>query len=359
MDIPTTLSIARIRGTAVRLHLLSILAIGWYVLADAAGGTGSFVQLGGVVGALLVHELGHHIAARLLGVRVERTDLLPFGGLPLLCGNLPLSSEAAYRLAGPLANLFALLLIAAIHDSFVVMDETLVHIMRQFSLGNTLVGVVNLLPLYPLDGGAIVEAAHRRSSRSFTHPWSRIVVPLSIVGLLALGWACADPVPVAAAIGVVLSAVHRVARERTEAIIGDLTVGSIMTPVSELPALAHGATIDETIPTVVRSIDSLFVVSHNLTPLGFVFRKDIIDVASGGESRYLAQMIVRGLSTVDEATPLEEILERSGDELTDPLVVSRGDEIRGLLFREQILEFMLVRNGAWNGDRASSSDRTW
>ena len=64
----------RIGDTAVRVHVLALLMLALsYALGARTGPTAMLM-------ALLPHEGAHLLAARLLHVRVDTLDLMPFGG---------------------------------------------------------------------------------------------------------------------------------------------------------------------------------------------------------------------------------------------------------------------------------------
>ncbi len=356
MDIPTSLSLARIRGTAVRVHLLSVVTVGWYALLHAAGDIDGLIRLGSVIVAVGIHEYGHLIAARISAIRIERTVVFPFGAVSHIGGDPTPTEEIAYRLGGPLANLIVILVVAAFHEPLIAVNPALDGVLYELSMWNILIGAINLLPIAPFDGGAIFDAESRR--RGLVAAWSgaRLLTPLAVLCLIALGWELADPLPVTAAIMILVSAARRAAQEKTGALVGDLVIASIMTPVAELPVLEHGATVAGAIERVLRSTDTVFLVTHLDTPLGFAFRNDLVDAVIAGEQRYVAEIIDRELTMVEVSTPLGAILGRIGVETTDPLVVAENGKICGLVFREQVVEFMLVRNAAQSNNTPPLSD---
>jgi len=125
-------------------------------------------------GSLIVHELGHAVAARREGVGVSRIELFLFGGTTHMSREAKTPGEEfRIAVAGPLGTLLVLLvcvpLLAAIVGSDRLVDavrlETNVPLTPvQLSLSwlvpmNLLILVFNLVPAYPLDGGRIARAS--------------------------------------------------------------------------------------------------------------------------------------------------------------------------------------------------------
>ena len=116
----------------------------------------------GAVCALAVHELGHALAARLLGERILTVELAPFGGVMTYApGYSPAKGLRGIALAaaGPLGNELMLLLLGM--ATHIPMLCTIMHgeLLRQMIGANAAVLALNLLPALPLDGGRIVFCA--------------------------------------------------------------------------------------------------------------------------------------------------------------------------------------------------------
>lgn len=100
--------------------------------------------------AALLHELGHLAAIRLCGGTVERVTLDLDGGWICHRG-LTARGEAVTALAGPVMNLAAALVCAVLPAALA--GERLVL----FTGANMALGLYNLLPVRPLDGGRFWE----------------------------------------------------------------------------------------------------------------------------------------------------------------------------------------------------------
>ncbi|MGI6558795.1 MAG: M50 family metallopeptidase [Limnochordia bacterium] len=100
---------------------------------------------------VLLHELGHVIMAQSFGLRVQEVELLPFGGVARIDGLLEADPfvEICVALAGPLTSLF----LAGL-SYYLLLIEALPSAWLELSLrSNLAIGLVNLLPAMPLDGG--------------------------------------------------------------------------------------------------------------------------------------------------------------------------------------------------------------
>jgi Zn-dependent protease len=124
-------------------------------------------------GSIVLHELGHAIAARRQGIEVRRIDLFLFGGLTQMSRDAATPAEEfKIAAAGPLAT-FAFMLVCLGVDLAIVGPHRLVHAaqldgtvrvtpvllsLSMLLLMNIIVLLFNLVPAFPLDGGRIARA---------------------------------------------------------------------------------------------------------------------------------------------------------------------------------------------------------
>jgi stage IV sporulation protein FB len=109
--------------------------------------------------AVIVHEFSHMIVARKFGLRADKMRLLPFGAeVSIDCAVLPKDKKIWILLAGSLGNLgFAVVLASLLWlfpNAFMVIEILIV--------ANAVPGVLNLLPIYPLDGGKILHLVAKK-----------------------------------------------------------------------------------------------------------------------------------------------------------------------------------------------------
>lgn len=105
---------------------------------------------------VVIHEAAHLLAAGRAGLTVSEIELFPFGGVARIDSFMEDNPrrEMLVALAGPLSN-FSLIILALCADSFVDLP---VYWFALFCRLNLLLGIFNLLPALPLDGGRIIRA---------------------------------------------------------------------------------------------------------------------------------------------------------------------------------------------------------
>ena len=137
-------------GVDLRLNIffLLLLSLYWY-----------FGLLGRaliVFAVVFLHEMGHVVVAAGYGMKIKEVELLPFGGVARVEGNIELDPviEVYVALAGPLTNGF-LALGGYILNSCGMGNQQWLPFFIQCNL---MLGIFNLAPAIPLDGGRIFRA---------------------------------------------------------------------------------------------------------------------------------------------------------------------------------------------------------
>ena len=111
----------------------------------------------------LIHELGHLFCGLVLGFKPKSISIIPYGfnlGFEVKCkdynkkikkGNLLSIKKIAIALAGPVTNIICILIIIALKNNISEYNY------QNAIYANILLILFNLIPIYPLDGGRILE----------------------------------------------------------------------------------------------------------------------------------------------------------------------------------------------------------
>jgi Zn-dependent protease/predicted transcriptional regulator len=174
-----SIPVGRLFGIEIRIHLtfLFLLVFVWSTAAqDASAAMRGLALVGIVFGSVVLHELGHALVARGSGIPAKGIILLPIGGITILdeVHAIPDPLNAWKRdirvaVAGPLVNLgiaaISALVILSVMPGFPLLAKPLVHLsalVRSLVWVNVYLGLFNLLPAYPMDGGRALRAMFSR-----------------------------------------------------------------------------------------------------------------------------------------------------------------------------------------------------
>jgi Zn-dependent protease len=141
--------------------------------------------------SVLVHEISHCVVARYFGLTVRRILLYPLGGFSEIEQEPQTPArELAVSAVGPVTSLALAAIGFGLHIG--VSSGTTGVLIDQLILSNLLVGVFNLLPGLPLDGGRMLRAGiwkvtGRPGQATIAAAWGgRVLAGLLAAGALAL-----------------------------------------------------------------------------------------------------------------------------------------------------------------------------
>ncbi|XZO01763.1 MAG: site-2 protease family protein [Microcoleus sp.] len=110
-------------------------------------------------GSVLLHELGHSLAAMSQGIKVNSITLFLFGGVASIDSESKTPAQAfQVAIAGPLVS-FGLFLILGLGSQVLPRTNLLAIVTERVAEINLVLGLFNLIPGLPLDGGQVLKAA--------------------------------------------------------------------------------------------------------------------------------------------------------------------------------------------------------
>jgi Zn-dependent protease len=199
-------------GIGIYLHATTLLLPAWMFLttlpvAGWAQATYMAALVAPIFACVILHELGHALAARRFGIATLHITLYPIGGV----AQLERMSEKPWEefwiaVAGPAVNVaiaLALLVALAISGMFgrlAVVGQAAFHRNLLFDVCAINIGLVifNLIPAFPMDGGRVLRAL-LASQMSYTVAtriavWvGTVTVALLIAGTLTVAWCLEQP----------------------------------------------------------------------------------------------------------------------------------------------------------------------
>jgi Zn-dependent protease/CBS domain-containing protein len=213
-----SIPIGRLFGVEIRVHFTFVFLLGFIWMAESSmksnSTPGRVLGLVAIIfGAVLLHELGHALVAMREGWRAKAIILLPIGGITLR-EDPPTASAVTGKdlwkrgirvaLAGPLVNLALALIAGALvltrFPDAHLWTKPLVHsnhLLRSLVWVNLYLGLFNLLPAYPMDGGHVLRALFSRNmdmvsatrrAVSIAHALAMLVIVLGMLLLFQGGY---------------------------------------------------------------------------------------------------------------------------------------------------------------------------
>ncbi|MCS7152629.1 MAG: site-2 protease family protein [Bacteroidia bacterium] len=361
-----TLRIATVAGIPIYLHWSFWLLILWVLISSFSFGANAvslilwrLSLMGGLVVSVILHELGHALTAKALGIPTRDITMYPFGGVASVSRipDKPLQ-ELAIALAGPLVNflligVFSVVLILAgespewAPDVLIYEGEGMPSLkawLISLSFLNGILAIFNLLPAFPMDGGRVLRALlavklpYIQATRIAALIGQGFAVIFILIGIYQ------NPFLILIGFFVFVAAAQE--REHTEqrTAMQGLTVAHAL--LREVPTLYATQALDDAIRSLLNSQARSFLIIDPLgLPAGSLSREQIIEALNEGRSRQspLAQVMDTELLIVPPTMPLHEAFQMLNEKHKPFLVVAEGSKVLGIIDAENIAEYLLIR----------------
>ncbi len=303
--------------------------------------------------SVLVHELAHSLAAQHYGLPVPRITLFLFGGVSQLAAEPPSPvSEFWITLAGPLTSL-------ALAAFFWELEPLFAHGHPLFALAeylavlNLILAIFNLIPGFPLDGGRVFRAIVWR----VTGNYHRATVTAGVTGrffgflLIFIGvWQAFSTDFIGgiwiAFIGWYLesAAGSQLQQEALKNLLGGHKVADAMR--RDFPQAPADATVQDLVDGYLRPAKVRYaVVTDSGGAAGMATLSGIREVPREAWPATPASTIIipfQKLATTQPGAVLWSALEKMGRDGVNQLPVVEGNDIVGMLSREDIVHYLGV-----------------
>ena len=140
--------------------------------------------------SILAHEMSHSLVARRYGIPVSSITLFVFGGVSNLSKE-PANARQEFLIAivGPVTSFAVALLFAAGYFVLSPLEEGAGAVSANLAVINLSIGIFNLIPGFPLDGGRVLRSifwAQKRDMLKATRTASNVGVVIAYA-IMALG----------------------------------------------------------------------------------------------------------------------------------------------------------------------------
>lgn len=315
---------------------------------------------------LLAHEMSHALVARRSGVKVAGITLWLFGGVSRLEGEPPSAgAEALIAVVGPLTS-FAVAAIAFGLSLAVSTNALVADLFSWLAVVNVALGLFNLVPAFPLDGGRLLGAllwwrsgSRQRGVHNAVRV-GRVFAYLMIAGGLLelfLG-AVADGVWIVFLGWFLLSAASAEEAGTTmQTLLRSVPVSAAMTsPVVTLP---DWVTVEQFLQSIAPNHPFTTYPIHdaagNLT--GVVRLSDLVRIPYTERGDTHLVQVARPIAEVPSTTPREDLaalIRRIGGSLDQRVLVFEGGQLVGILSPADVARVLTVRQTLGGGPRPAT-----
>ncbi|MCP3917674.1 MAG: site-2 protease family protein [bacterium] len=296
-----------------------------------------------IFGCVLLHELGHALAARRYGIGTRSITLLPIGGVAQL-ERMPEDprQELVVALAGPAVNLviaaaaFGLLQLAALTGS-----ALLAPALSFLVIANVILFAFNLLPAFPMDGGRVLRAGlalrlgGARATEIAASTGKLMAVAFAVLGFLY------NPMLVLIALFVWFGASQEALWTRTRASLDGMTASDAMT--RDFHAVDARAPLRYAAEVMLGSQQKDYPVLDDGRIVGVLLRADVLRALSARDARLVSDVMRSGAPAARTNEPLGEVYRRLIGGPLPALPVVDGPHIVGWITREGINEYVALR----------------
>ncbi len=377
--------VGRFFGVEVRLHgfflLLLAMALALSVVSGTAPGRVFALWLL-LLFAVIVREVARALAAAWFDLDLRGILLLPTGGL-LSWGSLDSAERASspeiersLAAVGPIASIaFGLLLGAIILASAPGISVTArpwiapQHLLRAAVWLNLLLGIVNLLPAFPLDGARLLRTGRapgapggkdRRATpesspvaafgftlRSGYALW--LAVALVVAGLLIgniwlllLG-------------GFLLIGAQMESARLASSDAGEVRMRDIM--LTQFSTLSASDTLEDALQRAVHTMQDVFPVVRGGTLVGSVSRQNLLEALAAHGNSYVQGVMQRTFQTAQPDDSLVKTLRRiMGEQGAQLVPVMDGERIVGIVTPGNLSQSMGLLNQSRRVRRSDGDD---
>jgi Zn-dependent protease/CBS domain-containing protein len=348
--------IARIAGIDIRVHVTFLALLVWIAWVSyaatgtAAGVIDGLVMLFLVFVIIVIHELAHALTARHFGIRTRDITLLPIGGVSSL-ERMPDEprQELLVALSGPTVNFVLAAALAGIalalgHDlrPSAQMQMESVPLLVRLTWINLALGVFNLLPAFPMDGGRVLRAllalrlSDIQATRIAAGTGQAMAIVFGIIGLFG------SPMLVFIALFLWMGASGEGRLAEAKLIAHGIPVSAAM--VREFDVVTPGQTVSEPLSRVLETAQHDFPVVDEGQVVGMLGREAMLKaIAAHGPMVPIGEVMRPIENVLHPSDNLEDAfmkIMRSGQALA--VVDARGAMV-GMLTSDSMADFFMIR----------------
>lgn len=349
--------VGRLFGVDVFVHATFFILLVWVFLGqyqregNARGALGGVLFLLAVFAIVVLHELGHALAARRFGIKTKDITLLPIGGVARLerMPDKPVQ-ELWVALAGPAVNV----VLAAALAAYLQLTGGALWLSAESQLAggglatkllwvNVSLALFNLLPAFPMDGGRALRALLALRGNYVQATQRAAAIGQGLALLLGLWGLLTSPLLVFVALFVWIGAASESGAVQTKAALSGIPIhAAMLTDFKVLAARDSLATASQAL--LAGSQVDFPVLDDEGALVGVLTRADLIrGLTAHGADAQVASAMSRTFETADPGEMLESALQRMQSCECSSVPVLRDRQVVGILTPDNIGELVMLQ----------------
>lgn len=352
---PWSIRVGALAGIPIRIHLTFFLLLLWFGNVSRDQGQGF---IGGVLfmlllfGCVVLHELGHALAARRYGVATHEIVLYPFGGVARIDRMPSGRAELVIALAGPAVNL----VLAGLLTTVILLWRSQAPesakdiiggapIVWQLLWANLTLFAFNLIPAFPMDGGRVLRATlsiflgEARATNIAAGVGQAIALAFAVLAFLPPP---IKPVLLLIAFFVFVGAGQEAAFQRSRSAVRGLAARDAM--ITRFETLAPQDPLSRAVEHLLASNQQDFpVVDSWGRVVGVLHRSALLAaLAADGKESAVLEVMDREPAIVPPDQPLERVLRQLQAQPMQPVLVVGDAGLEGVITVDNLAELLEI-----------------
>jgi len=349
-----SISAGHLLGAELRIHVfsLALLLPIWMKQPPRTAHDvlrGAMLMLMMLVSALL-HEIAHSAVALRNGVRVRSIVLLPLGGVSIM-DDAPFAPrkpdparEIHISMAGPLLSLgiagaAAVLIQAVVPGAHLGAQPWIhsAHLLRSLVWTNIFLGLLNVLPAYPLDGGRMLRAVLTRridyllATRRAVTIGQAFAIVFFVLGMYDLWFTV---------VGLFIFVAAQL-EERTiefQSVLETVRMEDVM--LTEFSTLSPADTLEHALSKAVHSLQDDFPVVRGNDLVGVISRQKILDALRFSGNAYVQSVMSSAYDVAERGETLASAFRKITGRNLSIIPVVEGEHLVGIVTLQNLMHSM-------------------
>ncbi len=347
--------LGEVAGIGIFVHSTFLILLIWiglsywqteHSIAAVAEGVGFILA---IFCCVVLHELGHALAAQRYGIKTRDITLLPIGGLARL-ERMPENpkQELVVAMAGPLVNVviaFALYLGLLMSGNYFLVESISItegSFVTRLMLVNVILVIFNMLPAFPMDGGRVLRAllATRMDYAKATQ------IAASIGQVMALGFGFlgifSNPFLVIIALFVWIGAAQEANAVQIKSAIVGVPVSKVM--LTNYKTLRPEDSLQHVVDLTLSGSQKDFPITQYGAVVGVLTQTAMLRaLTTTGPETIVKEIMQTDVETADSEEMLEAVLARLVNSLSQTIPVTHNGQLVGVVTMDNIGELLRIQ----------------